>query len=174
MDRHTMSTDDSAGSSVGEENRKQWPLTRLVTAFVCLACIALISMQGWRTWTSRDRLLRDSRIATVNLAQSIGQQAQDTFERADMALVGLAERLETDGIDPEEIGRLDRLLARRYAELPLLNSLTIYDRNGDALATSHAADLPRFNTSDRDYMIYHRDHPDRGPHLGPPVISRSS
>src|SRR5690606_7637521 len=42
------------------------------------------------------------------------------------------------------------------------------------VVNSQEALRTEFNNSDREYFIFHRDHPDRGPHVGQPVRSRST
>jgi two-component system, sensor histidine kinase and response regulator len=169
-----MSGDGDAATKIDGRKRKRPPLTALVTAFVCIVCAALIGFEAWRIWNGYEQALKDSSVDVANLARSIGQHAQDTVKIADTALVGMVERLEVDGTGPEQMARMSRLLARRVAEVPPLKGLFVYDETGDWIASSLASHPPRANNADREYMVWHRDHPDHGPHLGPPVISRSS
>jgi diguanylate cyclase (GGDEF)-like protein len=53
-----------------------------------------------------------------------------------------------------------------------LAGLSVLDRDGQWLTTSRDPD-PRFrDNSTREYFIFHRTHPDLGPHVGTPVRSR--
>ncbi|MEI9987713.1 MAG: response regulator [Aliidongia sp.] len=143
-------------------------------AFVIIVCATLIVFEAWRIWNAREQALHDSAVDVTNLARSIGQHAQDTVKIADTALVGMVERLETDGTDPEQMARIDRLLAARVGEVPSLKGLFVYDEAGTWIASSLPAMPANANNGDREYMVWHRAHADSGPHLGPPVISRSS
>ena len=169
-----MSSDGDAATKIDGRTRRRLPLTALVTAFVCVVCAALIGFEVWRIWNAYDVALRDAAVDTANLARSIGQHAQDTVKIADTALVGMVERLETEGTGPEQMARMNRLLAARVAEVPSLKGLFVYDETGAYIANSLRSTPPGVNNADREYMIYHRSHPDPGPHLGPPVISRTS
>ena len=78
-------------------------LSLLAAAFVVLVCVAILALSGWREWTFRDAALRNAEVDLANLAQSLAQHAEDTFELADTILIGLVSRLETDGTSPPAI-----------------------------------------------------------------------
>ncbi|WP_254067471.1 sensor domain-containing diguanylate cyclase [Burkholderia sp. L27(2015)] len=153
---------------------KQLPIVFRAIAFVAIVCTALIAIDSWRSWNARSIQLQEMDVATSNLANAMAQQADDTIKEADTTLVGIVERVEYEGINPASIARLHRLLATRTAELPQLNGLYVYDENGRWIADSQPALATNFNNSDREYFAFHRTHVDLGPHIGVPVISRSS
>jgi diguanylate cyclase (GGDEF)-like protein len=62
----------------------------------------------------------------------------------------------------------------QVANLPQLVGLFVYDEGGSWIANSRAVVSQAYNNADREYFIYHRTHTERGPHVGLPVISRSS
>jgi diguanylate cyclase (GGDEF)-like protein len=66
------------------------------------------------------------------------------------------------------------LLHAQRNELAQIHGLFVFDEEGRWLANSNNAVLANANNSDREYFIYHRDHPDRGPHIGPSIKSRST
>ena len=140
--------------------------------YVLLACVMLLGLTTWREWEARRVELHDVNTAVVNLARSLSQHADDTVEMADTALVGLVERLETDGTLPAALARLDRFLVMRNAALPRVRDFVIFDENGNWLATSMPA--KGGNNADRPYFQHHRDLPDRGAYIGAPFLSRSS
>jgi two-component system, sensor histidine kinase and response regulator len=174
MGRRTMSADGSAASNVEKTSSRRLPLTARVTLFVFCICAALIVLEGWRIWNAHEQALQGTAVDAANLARAIGQHAQDTVKTADTALVGMVERLENEGTGPEQMARMNRLLALRVAEMPALKGLFVYDETGAWIASSLPAIPSNANNADREYMIYHRNHTDRGPHLGLPVVSRSS
>lgn len=143
-------------------------------AFVVLVCMCFVGMDAWRTWNAWRAQVAQMHVASSNLARAVAQQADDTIKEADTALVGLVERVEVDGDDPEALARLRRLMMVRVAELPQLNGLFVYDEKGRWLATSVASPPENLNNSDREYFIWHRMHPDQGPHVGLPIHSRST
>ncbi|MCY1284926.1 diguanylate cyclase (GGDEF) domain protein [compost metagenome] len=147
------------------------PMARL---FVVLVGLSLFVCVAWLIWTARDTRLEEAQSATANLAAALAQHAQDTLKKADTVLVGLVERLETDGQAAERLPRLQRFMRRQADELPELHGLFAYDRDGRWLTNSFGYLPAGLNNSDREYFRYHRDHPERGPHVGLPVRSRTS
>ncbi len=145
-----------------------------VTLFIVVVCALLIGSDVWRSIESRREQMEEMSVATANLARAMAQHADDTIKQADTTLVGAVERVEHDGAGPAAVERLHRLFVQRVAELPQLNGLYLYDRNGNWLANSQPVLARHFNNADREYFIYHRTHTDRGPHVGMPVQSRST
>jgi diguanylate cyclase (GGDEF)-like protein len=150
------------------------PIIWRAIAFVAIVCLSLVMLDGWRSWNARSVQLDEMGVATSNLARAVAQQADDTFKEADTALLGIVERVEVDGISPTSIRRLHGVLVMRRQELQQLDGLAVYDEKGNWLVTTTSTPLKRFNNSDREYFAFHRQHPDSGPHIGVPIISRSS
>lgn len=145
-------------------------------AYTCIALVTLLllGMDGWQSWTARSQALSAAQVATVNLARSLAQHAEDAFDEADTVLRDLTERVETDGLAPLSVERLRHLMRQRQSELEQLHGLFVYDKSGTWLASSNTVDPPHANNSDRDYFAYHRDNTDRGLHIGPVIRSRST
>ena len=150
------------------------PLSLRVAAFVVLVCIALVATDVWQLWRARAVQLRDTEVAAANLAKALGQHAYDTFKEADTVLVGLVERVENDGVQDSSLERLHALLVKRVAELPQLHGLFVYGADGAWLANSQPGQPASLNNADREYFAYHRVHAERGPHIGPPIRSKST
>ena len=146
----------------------------LAAAFVLLACVAIIGLDIWRTWQARVIEEREASVSVTNMARALAQHADDTLKEADTVLVGLLERLRIDGAGPAALERLHRLLAVQVKELPQLNGIFVYDSQGRWVVNSQPRLDNTQNNADRDYFIYHREHPDDGPYIGPPVRSRST
>lgn len=153
---------------------KRLPIMFLATSFVILVCVSLIAVETWLTWRARVIQLDETKISAANLAQSVAQHAYDTIKEADTILVGLVERLEVDGVGDSQFARLHALLVKRVAELPQLHGIFINGPDGRSLVNSQASMLSGQNNSDREYFMFHRDHLDRGPHIGPPIRSKST
>ncbi|WP_244831316.1 hybrid sensor histidine kinase/response regulator [Caballeronia sp. TF1N1] len=149
-------------------------LTFRMTAFIVAVCVLLIGTDVWRSIAARRVQLEEMTTATANLARAMAQHANDTFKEADTTLIGMVERVEQEGTEPAALERLHRSLVTRVEQLPQLNGLFIYDKNGAWLVNSRPALSQRFNNADREYFEYHRTHTGRGPHIGLPVKSRSS
>ncbi|MCX2899308.1 sensor domain-containing diguanylate cyclase [Pseudomonas mandelii] len=147
---------------------------RSLVFFLIAVCLSMTTIAGWEVWSSRQYHLRDKEVAMSNLAQALAWQAQASIKQADTLLLTLVERLENEGIESARQPRMQRLLAVQRRELSQLHGLFVYDQSGQWIANSNGADLPNANNSDREYFIYHRDHLDRGPHIGPSIKSRST
>jgi diguanylate cyclase (GGDEF)-like protein len=142
--------------------------------FVLLVCLLLAAITAWGAWNARKVELKELETATQNMSQSIAQHADDTFKSADTALVGLVERISNDGTSPKALDRLHKFLMLRVSELPELKGLLIYDKDGNWLVNSQEIINTVGNNADREYFIYHRNHTDMGPHIGPVILSRTT
>lgn len=141
--------------------------------FVALICVTILGLSAWREWESRNAELRSAEIDVTNLAHSLIQHADDTFELADTILVGLVHRLELDGLGPDTIAKLQTYLPTRKSS-DRIRGIFVYDETGRWLATTEQVDFSRLNNSDRNYFRQHRASPDKGTLIGRPVKSRSS
>ncbi|WP_343582870.1 sensor domain-containing diguanylate cyclase [Herbaspirillum sp.] len=146
----------------------------LATLFVVLACLALIGLDGWRTWQAREALLKEAEIDTSNMAQALAQHADDTYKEADLVLQVLLEHIAEDGLDRHSVQRISRQLISQVYELPQLNGIFVYDENGRWIVNSQRTVADRYNNADRGYFIYHKLHADPAPYIGPPIQSRST
>lgn len=166
----------SAGNHEDSSRRRWWqksgvlPLARV---FVVLVCLSLLAIDGWLMWKARQVQLRDAEIETSNLAAALARQASDSLKKADTVLLDLVERLQTDGRQPAQLQRLAQLMRMHVHEQSELHGLFAYDRDGRWLVNSFGEVPPGANNADREYFIYHRDHPDdHGPRVGRPIRSR--
>lgn len=141
--------------------------------FLMAVCLSLVVVM-WEVWNSRQYRLQDQKIAMSNLAQTLSSQAQASIKQADTVLFGLVDRLEIDGMNHAQVPRIQRLLSSQRKELAQLHGLFIHNEKGQSVADSNGTIPPNTNYADREYFIYHREHPDRGPHIGPSIRSRST
>lgn len=140
--------------------------------FVALICVTILGLSAWREWETRNAELRSAEIDVTNLAHSLIQHADDTFELADTILVGLVHRLELDGLGPDTITKLQSYLPTRKSS-DRIRGIFVYDDTGRWLATTEHVDFSGLNNSDREYFRQHRASPDKGTLIGRPVRSRS-
>lgn len=147
---------------------------RSAVLFLMAVCLSLVVVAIWEVWSSRQYHLHDKETAMSNLAQTLSSQAQASIKQADTVLFSLVDRLEIDGMGHDQLPRLRRLLSDQRNELAQLHGLFIHDEKGEWVASSSGIIPANTNNSDRDYFIYHRDHPERGPHIGPSIKSRTT
>lgn len=152
-------------------NSTRLPL--LAATFVALVCIAIVALSGWREWAARDLDLKHAEVEMANLARSLTQHAEDTVELAESILAGIVSGLETDGISPARIARLQTLFDLRKAGLGRIHGLFVYDETGHWLATTENVNFADLNNSDRAYFQHHLESTNRTTLIGRPVLSRS-
>jgi hypothetical protein len=144
-----------------------------VAGFVALACLAILALSGWREWESREVDLRNAEVDMANLAGSLTQHAEDTFDLADTILTGMVDRMEIGGTTPAAVAKIQTFLQARKYNQQRIRGIFVYDETGRWLATTEAADLAGLNNGDRDYFQRHRASNDRQTLIGRPVKSRS-
>ena len=127
--------------------------------FIAILCVVLVGHDLLRTWEDRSRQIGQTRREVANLAGAAEQQAQDVFRLANLRLAGLSERMRDEGLGPEALERLRRLVAAQQDDARLLDEhLTVIDANGTLLLDGSAT-VPKLNFSDRPYFQYHLTHP---------------
>lgn len=144
------------------------------TIFIMVVIFSILALQGRSLYQARNEQLEEARIATFNMTRALAQHANDTVRAADVALVGIVERLETEGVDAAAWSRTKELLRMTVARIPALNGLFVYDREGNWLATSLPVMPANANNSDRAYFRFHASSNSRDVHIGTPVQSRST
>jgi PAS domain S-box-containing protein len=146
------------------------PLRFPTIALVALACLTILGLQGWVEWEARTQQLQATEAALLNLASSLTQQADDTIDIADTAVAGVVVGLETGGASPGMLASLSQRLVAQVATANRFADIVVLGADGDWLATS--ASIRHLNFADRDYFRHHRDNPDPGLFVGPPVRNR--
>jgi len=145
---------------------------RLARVFVLLVCASVLGITGWRVHLARDLELSESRVTTANLARAVAEQARAVVDVADIVVAGLVERVEHDGTGPVALQRLRLHMAARVGAMARLHELSVHGAAGEWLASSAPVE-PDGGVADRAYFAHHRASPDRGPHVGQPVQSRT-
>ncbi|WP_316233054.1 diguanylate cyclase domain-containing protein [Bradyrhizobium sp. SZCCHNPS2010] len=155
---------------ISSDGRGRMRLTPKVAGLLALACIAIIALSGWREWTARQSELRNAETDMANLAVSLSQHADDTFELADTVLNMLVNQLELRGTSPTALAELQRYLDRRKKD-NRIGGVVVLGEDGRWLATSETVDLTGRNDADQVYFEHHRTSTDRSSLIGPPVKS---
>ncbi|MYM23150.1 diguanylate cyclase [Duganella sp. FT135W] len=153
---------------------KRYSITFWATVFVSVVCLSLVVIDVWRSVNARSGQLQEMERLGANVARAMAQQADDTIKAADTSLADIVERIETEGQGDKALARVQRQMAAQVANLPQLVGLFVYDERGRWLVNSRGVTSQAYNNADREYFIFHRTHEERGPHVGDPVISRST
>jgi diguanylate cyclase (GGDEF)-like protein len=153
---------------------KRFSIIFWATLFVGVVCLSLVGVDIWRALATRSEQLAEMERLGANLARAMAQQADDTIKAADTALADIVERVESDGQGVRALARVQRQMHAQVSNLPQLVGLFVYDEQGRWTVNARGTLNQAYNNSDREYFLYHRSHAGRGPHVGNPVISRSS
>ena len=148
--------------------------THLVILLLLVIGCSLASLTIWKVLSSRDRALEEVNVHGLNLTQALETYSEGIVRQSSLLLLGLVERLETEGSGPAQIQRLGALINRQQPLMPQMSGITIYDRQGHWLMSSNRPIPAGANSSDRAYFIHHRDDRSREPFIGPPIRSRSN
>jgi diguanylate cyclase (GGDEF)-like protein len=120
-------------------------------AFVAVVCLAIVVLEGWRDWNERNEEFVRIEASMTNLAKSLTQHVEDTFELADALLVDLVDRIERAGTSTGAIAQMDDVLADRIQTLRRFKTLTVYGADGMLLTSS----LPGHrNVNARDLALF--------------------
>ncbi len=153
---------------------KKRPITFGAVVFIALVAFTMVCLESLSRYHTYYNELDDAKVSTENIARAAAEHAEKTVELVDSILFGIVERVEGDGLAPEEQPRLHRLLESRVNNTPALQGLFIYDASGNWLISSVGRALTSANNADRAYFKYHQTHFDRGIHIDRPIRSRSS
>jgi len=153
---------------------KRVPVLWLAIFAIFLVCVSIVGFNVWQLKHAKDHEFEQARVATSNLSKSLAQQAEDTFDEADVILADLVERLQNDGLGPAQIDRLHHLLVQHVVETEQLQGLFFYDRTGAWRLTSFATKPENANNADREYFKYHQQNDNLGPHIGKAIRSRTT
>ena len=146
--------------------RKTYSSSKGLKVFVTVICLAILGLEGWRDWTERQQELLRIEGEMQNLAQSMAQHAEDTFNLADAILVDIVDRLERQQPEPDTMIAMQEFFSARIQTLQALKTLTVYGDHGFVLGSSLAGHS-RVNVRDTAFFRHHAASPDRKWFFGP-------
>ncbi|MFC4170629.1 diguanylate cyclase domain-containing protein [Microvirga sp. GCM10011540] len=128
-------------------------------AFVAVVCLAIVTLEGWRDWNERQEEFTAIEASVTNLAKSLTQHVEDTFELADAILVDIVDRIERGGASPDAITQMDEFLAERIQTLRRFKTLTIYGADGVLLGSSLPGHRYKVDVRDQAFFQHHSTTP---------------
>lgn len=164
----------TAHSLFRNKKSKRRSLQGPLIAFIVFVTVALIGIVASNSWNTHNTKLRETGIVTGNMARALAQHTEGAVESVDNILVGLVDMLEQNSWNTAHLAHLNHFMRQHVSERPLLHGLFVYDEKGRWIVNSQEVLLKNMNNADRDYFIFHRNHADRGPYIGPPIRSRST
>ena len=157
-----------------EERERATHLLRLTVIFMLLVISTFIAVEGWRAWRDYRQAFMAAENSVNNLARATAQHAEDAIRQVDILTSVLAERIEGDGLENIDVGRMHALMIEQTRIMPQLHGLFVYDASGKWIVTDKVSPPESANNADRDYFIYHRNHNDRQVLVSRVVSSRST
>jgi len=146
----------------------------LVVVLLSVIGCSLASLTLWKVVASREHALEEINTHGLNLTRALATYSEGIVRQSSLLLLGLVERLETEGSGPQQIERLRQLVSRQQHLMPQMSGITVYDKAGNWLMSSNRPIPVGANSSDRAYFIHHRDDPSREPFIGLPIRSRAN
>ena len=123
-------------------------------------------------WHVREASLHSAKIVTASLAESLSQQIETTLKTADTVVASLVQRVESDGMTPENLQRLYGLMTSLAAALPAIHEMGVTDKDGNAIVKSLVPHPVGMNYRERDYFRFLSSHDTRDVFIGQPVKSK--
>lgn len=130
-------------------------LTWRAALYVVAICAAIVVLEGWREWIAYDAALQRAELETRNLARSMRQHAEDTYEIADQAVSLVVFQIETTGTGAETIERTEAFMLRTMESAQRLRGIYVYDADGNWMVTTAENMPPGDNQSG---YVYFRNH----------------
>ncbi|RMO06138.1 GGDEF domain-containing protein [Pseudomonas coronafaciens pv. zizaniae] len=146
---------------------------RLASWLIFVVCICVVMLMVWQAWTARRNTLDNIQTSTVNLAGALSTYTDGIFKQSELMLIGLTERVEKDGIGPDQLERLRSVIAREMGALPQIDTVSLYDANGICIFSSNPKEVG-INSAQRDFFQRHLHTPGKAPYIGPTIRSRAS
>lgn len=147
---------------------------QLATCLLLLVFVSVLVATCWQIWSARQRALDEIDTHNRNLAQTLNTYAEGVLTQSAMLLLGVAERLEVDGVTPELLQRMQKLGSHQEHLLNQLNELRVVDASGRWLMSSKGIFSPDVNSADHRFFLHHRDSPSHDIFIGPPIRSRTT
>lgn len=140
-----------------------------------LACViaAFLGMEVWREWTAREASVRRAHAEMANLASSLRQHAEDTFQMAEVVLAGVVQQFELEGFTPTTVTRSALTMRDAITGGTRIQGVYIFDARGNWVVNSLGTYPAGANNADRAYFDYHRANTDRAVHFTWSVKSRT-
>lgn len=145
---------------------------RLASLLLIVTCLSLAALTAWQVWIARERGLYELNVDNLNLVQALDTYSEGVIKQCELVLLHLVERLESDGLGPQQLERLKGLLDQQQQVLSLLNAILVYDAQGRRLLQSSGDPRPGQGVADRAFFIHHRDDPSPEIFIGPTIKSR--
>lgn len=134
--------------------------------------VLIVTVFIWNLLYERSVAIENATSTAVNLTESLAQQASDSFEAVDSALLAVVDRVESDSMSPDQRERLRAAMASQVATMSRLHRLIVVDEHGRQMLDDESSiGRPDRRYDSAPYFAYHRDHPGNAVHISSPSWS---
>jgi diguanylate cyclase (GGDEF)-like protein len=105
------------------------------------------------------------------MARALADHAEASISLVDAILTGVVDRVENGEVEKQP-ALTHRLFDNIVRDTPSLLGIFLYGADGSLLPDPRPGRSVGPSVAERDYFTFHLTHPDRGAHLGKPVLSR--
>lgn len=148
-------------------------LTWRAALYVVAICAAIVGLECWREWVAYESALQKAELETRNLARSLRQHAEDTYEIADQAVSLVTFEIETFGTDSDEMTQIRAFMERTMENARRLRGIHVIDADGNWMATTAENMPPGNNQNNYSYFRHHMTSPTKAPRFGAPILAAS-
>ncbi len=142
-------------------------LSRRAALYVAAICVAILGLEGWREWNSYEAAIQRSLSASLNLAHSLRQHADDTFELAQQTVSSVVYEAQKAGEDG--LPAIEARMRRSIGDSSRLLRIDIYDPEGKWLATTAQNLPPGPRQTGYSYFQNHRKSISQAAFIGRPI-----
>lgn len=144
-------------------------LSRPTALYVAAICVAILGLEVWREWNAHDAAVERAVASSLNLAHSLRQHADDTYELAQGAVSAIAYAAQTTGFGEDGLAEIEARLRARVSDSSRLLRVDIYDADGKWLATTAENRPPGLRQTSFSYFQNHQESTSLAPFIGRPV-----
>ncbi|MBI3711286.1 MAG: PAS domain S-box protein [Proteobacteria bacterium] len=130
---------------------------------------AVLLLSAWHIHERRTQAIENAERNASNLARTLEEHAARAFGETDLVLRSIADDVRTHPFDE---ARLHALLREKYAALPQVRTMLIFNIDGELVADSVAFPHRRGNSGDREFFLVHKQSSAAGLHIGEPFQNR--
>ncbi|MGV3490371.1 MAG: sensor domain-containing diguanylate cyclase [Devosia sp.] len=139
--------------------------------YVVAVCLAIVGVEGWREWNGYQAALQRTETEAENLAGTVRQHAEDTYELAEQAVTLVAYQLQISGFGDDAIAAARSFMQRTASGSGRLSAIHLIGPDGRMLATTAINLPPGMDRSTHPYFRYHLKVPGSETHVGLPVYA---
>lgn len=148
----------------------QKSLSSRAALYVAAICAAILGLESWREWNSYGAAVQRAVSSGQNLAHSLRQHADDTFELARDTVRAVAhEAQSSSGLSEGELAAVAARMRHTVSQSSRPLRIDIYAADGKWLATTAQNQPPGPRQTGYSYFQYHRNSISLAPFIGRPI-----